>query len=388
MATRVTAAGEAIAAPRERAAATDRIVAIDALRGAALILMALDHANFFVGAGLQAESYGGQPVSLQSPAYWLSGLLTNLASPIFFLLGGYSLALYAAGQRRKGNPDSATTRYMLIRAAVILALDLTLCSLFWRGSTPYVHVLTAMAASMAILSALRRLPGAAVAGVALAVLLAHQALVGWMAGPLAEGAAQPFWQAFWLTYSYDTRPALGFAVLGWGPLMWLGYALGQLQGRPALARPRTWLLAGIGLLGLWLGLRLAGGFGDLGPFGQVGASPAHLLVMSKAPPSLTYFVFNLGLAALLLAGFYAWPRLLEGGPMRPLVVVGQVSLFFYVAHIVVYHLVSRLFELAILPGPRIVWGYLAWGLGLAALLPLSAWYRTLRRRHRRFLSYL
>lgn len=388
MAAQATSISEAVALPRERAAGAGRIVVIDALRGAALLLMALDHASFFVGAGLQAESYGGQPVALQSAPYWLSGLLTNLASPIFFLLGGYSLALYGAAQRRKGNSEWATTRYMLVRAAVILALDLTICSAFWRGDAPYAHVLTALAASMVILSVLCLLPAAALAGVAVTILLIHQALIGSMAGVLAAGAPQPFWQAFWLTYSYETVPPTHFAVLGWGPLMWLGYALGRLQGNPALRAPRTWALAGGGLLALWLGLRLAGGFGDLGAFGVIGSSPAHLLVMSKAPPSLAFFAFNLGIAALLLAGFYAWPGLTSNGPLRWLVLVGQVSLFFYVTHIVIYNLVSQMLGLVSLPGPRIIWGYAAWVIGLAVLLPLGAWYREIRKRHPRVLRYL
>lgn len=388
MSTSITATDEPLARARSQAAASTRILAIDGLRGLALALMALDHGAFFVKAGLQAESYGGQPVALQSPAYWLSGLLTNLASPIFFLLGGYSLALYAAAQARKGRPASATTSYILIRAAVILVLDLTICNLFWRGATPYVHVLTAIAASMVILSVLRFLPARVLAGVALTTLLVHQALIGAMAESLAAGREQGFWQAFWLTYSYNTNPAIGFAVLGWGPLLWLGYALGQIQGRQALQQPRTWVVVGLGLLTLWLGLRLVGGFGDLGPFGQIGSTLGHALVMSKAPPSLAYFAFNLGIAALLLAGFYAWPRLLDGGPLRWLVLIGQVSLFFYVAHIVVYNLVAQLFDLVSLPGPRIIWGYLAWAAGLALLLPLSAWYRGMRKRYPAVLSYL
>lgn len=388
MATQATSLSETVAPTRAQAASASRIVAIDALRGVALLLMALDHASFFVGAGLQAESYGGQAVALQSAPYWLSGLLSNLASPIFFLLGGYSLALYAAGKRRKGNPEWATSRYMLLRAAVILALDLTICSYFWRGDAPYAHVLTALAAAMALLSLLRLLPPTALAGVALATLLVHQAIVGSMAGPLAAGAPQPFWQAFWLTYSYETLPPAHFAVLGWGPLMWLGYALGQLQGRPAMRRPRTWIGIGLGLLGLWLGLRLAGGFGDLGPFGAVGSGPAHFLVMSKAPPSLAYFAFNLGLAALLLAGLYAWPQLSDGGSLRWLVLIGQVSLFFYVAHIVIYNLVAQFMGLFELPGPRIIWGYSAWLIGLAVLLPLANWYRGVRKRYPRVLGYL
>lgn len=388
MASGVTVADTSIALPRERAASTRRIVAIDALRGVALLLMALDHASFFVGAGLQAESYGGQPVTLQSAPYWMSGLLTNLASPIFFLLGGYSLALYAAAQRRKGRPEHATTRYILIRAGLILALDLTICNLFWRGATPYVHVLTAIAATMALLSLLRFLPPLVLTGISLTVLGLHQVAIGSLAGALAAGAPQPFWQAFWLTYSYDTRPALGFAVLGWGPLLWLGYAIGTLQGRAALRRPRTWAAAGISLLGVWLALRLAGGFGDLGAFGAVGDSAAHFLVMSKAPPSLAFFAFNLGIAALLLAGFYAWPGLTSNGPLRWLALVGQVSLFFYVLHIVIYNLISQMLGLVSLPGPRIIWGYTAWLIGLAVLLPLGAWYREIRKRHPHVLGYL
>ena len=388
MASGVTIADKSIALPRERAASTGRIVAIDALRGVALLLMALDHASFFVGAGLQAESYGGQPVTLQSAPYWVSGLLTNLASPIFFLLGGYSLALYAAAQQRKGHSEYATTRYILIRAALILALDLTICNLFWRGDRPYVHVLTAIAATMALLSLLRFLPPLVLAGISLTVLGLHQIAIGALADALAAGAPQPFWQAFWLTYSYDTHPALGFAVLGWGPLLWLGYAIGTLQGRPALRRPRTWAAGGVGLLGCWLALRLAGGFGDLGAFGAVGSSAAHFLVMSKAPPSLAFFAFNLGIAALLLAGFYAWPGLTNNGPLRWLVLVGQVSLFFYVMHIVIYNLLSQTLGLISLPGPRIIWGYAAWLIGLAVLLPLGAWYRGIRKRYPHVLGYL
>lgn len=388
MATQATSITEAAAPARVAVAGASRVLAIDALRGVALLLMALDHASFFVGAGLQAESYGGQPVVLQSAPYWMSGLLTNLASPIFFLLGGYSLALYAAGQARKGNSAWATSRFMLIRAAVILTLDLTICAWFWRGDAPYVHVLTALAAGMALLSALRFLPAGVLAGVAGATLLAHQALIGAVAGPLAAGASQPFWQAFWLTYSYDTRPAIGFAVLGWAPLMWLGYALGRFHGHPALSRPRTWVFVGGALLTCWFGLRLLGGFGDLGAYGAVGGTPAHFLVMSKAPPSLSYFAFNLGMAALLLAGFYAWPRLIDGGLLQRLVLVGQVSLFFYVGHIVIYNLIAHLFDLFSLPGPRIVWGYAAWLSGLAILLPLAGWYRGVRKRYPQVLRYL
>ncbi len=370
-------------------ASSERIVAIDTLRGVALILMALDHSAFFIGAGLQAESYGGQMVTLQSPAYWLSGLLTNLASPIFFCLGGYSLALYAAAQHRRGRPAQDTTRFILIRALVILILDLTICAWFWRGATPYVHVLTSIAAAMIVLAGLRQFLTSQQIGIAAVItLLLHQLWIGGLAPELMNNTPQPFWQAFWLTYSYETQPAIGFAVLGWGPLLWLGYAVGHHHHQTSLQQPQRWLQIGAGLLIGWCILRIIGGFGDLGSFGTIGSTPAHILVMSKAPPSLSYFAFNLGIAAFILAAAYARPNILSSGSLRWLPMVGQVSLFFYVTHIIVYHFIALVMNQFPLYGPRIIWGYLAWVSGLIILIPLGFWYRRQRKRYPQVLRYL
>ncbi len=389
MATQVSRVSAAVAVPRDQARAQGRILAIDALRGVALVLMALAHASFFMGAGLQAESYGGQPVFLQGPAYWGSALITHLASPIFWLLSGVSLALLEAGQRRKQLPESAITRFMLIRAGIILALDLTVCSIFWLGKTPYVHVLTTMAISMALLSVARLLPERVLLALTLVVLVAYQGYLSLIAPQLAANVPQSLLQALWLTYSYNTTPAIGFPVVGWGVLMWLGFWLGRRQGLPQLQRPLTWVAIAGGLLGLWLLLRLLGGYGDLGHFGQVGSSWVHFLVMSKAPPSLSYLAFNLGIAALILAAFHARVAWLERFPGQWLVMVGQVSLFFYVAHIIVYNLVAQVLLQMPLPGPRIIWGYVAWLLGMGVLLLLGYHYRKLRKRHpQSFLRYL
>jgi uncharacterized membrane protein len=373
---------------REQVRTRSRILAMDALRGIALLLMALDHASFFVGAGLQAESYGGLPVTLQSIAYWGSGLLTNLASPIFWLLSGISLALFEAGRQRKGASDWSITRFMLIRAAIVLILDLTICNVFWMGQTPYVHVLTTMAVSIAILSVARLLPTQVLFGLTVAILLVYQAFLGWITPQLAAEQTQGFTQAFWLTYSYDTRPAIGFPVLGWGVLMWLGFVLGRHQSRAWVQRPMTWIALGTGLLALWLGLRLIGGYGDLGAF-AAGNHWSQFLIMSKAPPSLTYLLFNLGFAALILAAFYARQAWLERYPFHWLVVVGQVSLFFYVAHIVVYNLIAHVVNALPLPGPRVIWGYGTWAAGVGILLLLGHTYRRVRLRYpRSLLRYL
>ncbi|NJN16877.1 MAG: succinyl transferase OpgC [Oscillochloris sp.] len=362
---------------RSNTGSLSRVLVVDALRGLALLAMALDHAAFFIGTGLQAESYGGAAVNLQSFPYWFSGLITNLAAPIFWLLSGVSLALYEAGRRRRGDDESAISRFMLIRAAVILVLDLTVCAIAWRGDYPYVHVLTTMAITMAILALLRYLPTGAILAIGLGTLLGYQ---GWLmlVGPtMAE--ATTLGPAIWLGFSYVTVPAIGFSVLGWGPLMVLGFVIGRKRNNGARPNPQLLLHAGLALLGFALCLRLIGGYGDFGPFGQIGDSAAHWLIMSKAPPSLSFFAFNLGLAALIAAFASLRPALLERAPLNWLALVGQTSLGFYVAHLWVYHLVAALVEPLNLPIIALAKGYLVFALGLLLLLPICLGYRRLRK---------
>lgn len=372
-----------------RSSSAQRITAIDALRGTALVLMALTHAAFFIGVGMQAESYGGQPVFLQSLVYVFSGLLTTLASPIFFFLAGTSLALLEASQLRRGASQASITRFMVIRAVVILVLDLTICNWFWLGKTPYIHVLTSIALSMLPLSIARSMPTRAIFIVALVTLLVYQGMLLVLEPQLLANTPQSLLQALFLTYSYETRPAVGFPLLGWAPILWLGFVLGRSVAQPTFQHPQRWLLLGLGLLASWLVLRLFGGYGDLGAM-RPGASLIEFVVMSKAPPSLTYLTFKLGIAALIMAGLVAWPWLTQQGPLRFLVIIGQASLFFYVAHILVYHILARLFLSLPLPAlPGIVYGYAIWLVGLILLIGLTWQYRNLRRRYpQSFLRYL
>lgn len=364
-----------------QSASLSRISAIDALRGVALTLMALTHAAFFIGVGMQAESYGGQRVFLQSPPYWLTGLLTTLASPIFFCLAGVSLALLEQSRRRKGASHWTVSRFMLARAGVIMLLDLTICAWLWMGKMPYIHVLTAIGLGMIILAGLRLLPTRAILAVAIVTLLVHQGIIEALRPQLEAGAPQSLLQALFFTYSYDTNPPVGFPVLGWGPVMWLGFVLGRSLNRPALRQSHTWVWIGGGLLALWLALRLVGGYGDLGAY-RAGDPLSHFLVMSKAPPSLSYLAFKLGIAALIYAGLIAFPTIIETGPLRVLTLIGQTSLCFYVMHIVIYHVLAQLFFLFDVPAlPGIVYGYALWMLGMTLLIPLCERYRMLRKQY-------
>ncbi|HRF48958.1 MAG TPA: acyltransferase family protein [Anaerolineales bacterium] len=374
------------ATTQQGASTRARITALDALRGVALILMGLVHVAAFVRANVQAETYGGEPAVLQSWPYWLTALFTTVAAPVFWTLSGVSVALLEASRRRAGETEGDITRFLVIRAGLLLLLDLTIADWAWTGGGPYTHILLSLGLSLIVLSLARRLPPMVLGGALAVIVIGYQLALPWIAAHLSQ-TPDPL-LALFLGYRTHPWPALEFSLLGWGPLMGIGYLLGRYIDRPVFRRPRTWLAAGAGLLAIAFGLRALGGFGDLVPF-----SPeqgwVHFVVMSKTPPSLTYFTFKLGLASLVLAALVARAEWLVRAPASWLVMCGQASLFFFVMHIVVYNLVSQGVLALNLPGPGIIRVYLAWALGLVVLVPLTTWYRGVRRANpRSLLRYL
>lgn len=363
-----------------------RLLGIDALRGLAIVVMALDHAAASVLVSLQAESYGGLTPQLGNWPSWVLGLFTNLASPTFWFLAGVSMTLYAQGRRKKGDSNWDVTRFFLIRAGVLAALDLSIAWLAWRGGTPYTHVLLSIGLSIAVVSLLRLLPAAVLAVVGVAWLVVYQLALPGLATQLNQGV--DYWQALLLYFSYTTFPATEFSILGWGSLIALGCAFGGVVRRPWLQTPRNWVRVGAGLLTLCAVLRVWGGFGDLWRY-DASLPPYYWLVMNKTPPSLTFLLFNLGIAAWVYALFLSRERWLSVRPLAWLVTMGQVSLFAFVVHLVLYGLLGRLVGLSPVQGPGVVRALAVWLLGLAILIPLCTWYRAYRRaRPHTLLRYL
>jgi uncharacterized membrane protein len=314
-----------------------RLLGIDALRGLAIVVMALDHAAAAVLVSLQAESYGGLTPQLGNWPSWVLGLFTNLASPTFWFLAGVSMTLYAQGRLRKGDSNWDVTRFFLIRAGVLVVLDLTIAWLAWRGGTPYTHVLLSIGVSIALVSLLRLLPTVAVAVVGFAWLMAYQLALPGLAAQFNQGVG--YWQALLVYFSYETFPATEFSILGWGSLIALGCAFGTVVRKPWLRSPRNWVLVGAALLALFALLRVWGGFGDLWRY-DASLPPYYWIVLNKTPPSLTFLLFNLGLAAWVYALFLSRESWLQARPFTWLVTLGQVSLFAFVVHLVLYGLLG------------------------------------------------
>jgi hypothetical protein len=152
----------------------------------------------------------------------------------------------------------------------------------------------------------------------------------------------------------------------------------MLFGHWLLDKPETAYLraawGGIIFMGLFLILRVAGGFGNIRP--RVDGTWIDFLSLVKYPPSLTFTFFsmgiNLGLLFLLSRAKGAVVNLLQ-----PLVVLGQAPLFFYVTHLFLYLVMGMLFT----PGGTNLSAMLPfWFLGLVILYPGTRWYASFKRR--------
>jgi uncharacterized membrane protein len=359
------------------ATTTTRIVTLDAWRGIALALMGLAHIGNFLQANVGAATFLGAQAEITSWPGFAVGLVTKVAAPTFWLLAGVSVALLEASRRRAGVSQKAITQFLLIRSLILIVVDLALCSLFWADSEGNVHVLLSLGVSLAFLSVLRLLPLRWIAVVTAAVFLGYQLFLVNM--PTPTPAPPNYLSQLFAVPNYTVWPSIEFPVLNWGGIMLAGYLLGRQVSSTWLRRSRSWVLIGFGLLLTWLVFRLLGGFGDYVPY--VSGTPwYYFFVMSKAPLSLTFLSFFLGCSFLLVAALMALGARFEQHPAgQCLIVLGQVSLFVYVAHLAVYSTVGAVLKSIHLAVPVFVQLVAGWVLGLAVLIPAAYAYRRFKK---------
>lgn len=368
-----------------------RDTSIDLLRGAVMLLMALDHARHFFHDG-------ADPTDLATTTYplFFTRWVTHFCAPVFVLLAGVSAWL-------SGRAMSArqATWLLLTRGLWLVALELSLVRFGWLFNVNYrftfVQVIWALGWSMVALAALARL-GPRVAGVVgVAMVAAHNLADGVHARDL--GALSWLWHV--LHEPGRLRPAEGLTVyiayplVPWVGVMAAGYGLGAwLDADPSAKRARL-LRLGAGLTLAFVALRTLNRYGDPSRWTaqpRLGFTALSWLDCTKYPPSLLYLLMTLGPALI------AWGVAVGRPPRREslLVTIGRVPLFYYVIHLPLLHLMAGLWlfarggaaavaaAAAARRGPGVpLWGvYIAWAVALALLWPACRWFDALKARNR------
>ena len=382
----------------------ERLHGIDALRGAVMVLMALDHVrDFYAGVGNPTD------LSTATPSIFLTRWITHFCAPVFVFLAGTSAWLYAA----RGRTKRELSTFLWTRGLWLIVLELTVVWYAWMMTLDipilFLQVIAAIGVSMIVLAGLVFLPGAAIVAVGAVLVLGHNALDPIEAQALSAPGLWRFLHedgGFALLPGANGLPGLFvvYPVLPWIGVMALGYSFGAVTRLERARRRRLVAGLGIALTLAFVALRWANAYGNPAAWSTHETplvTALSFLNCEKYPPSLAFLLMTLGPALVLLALLDREPGRLG----RVFVTFGRVPLFFYVAHLYLAHGTAQLFHLAVngeafsaiqyafqgREGPTLeLWGvYVAWGLVVLALYPPCLWYAGVKARSRSvLLSYL
>jgi uncharacterized membrane protein len=354
-----------------------RLPAIDFVRGVVMVLMTLDHSSGAFNAGrLMADGAATfSPDLVFDPLQFVIRWVTHLCAPTFVFLSGASLALSVTRRRQAGAESSQIDRDMLIRGALLIAIEVAWMGWMWRLGPPLqLGVLYAIGVSMIGLIVLRRLPPGVVAGLGVAILAGGEALASLIdpTAPLATAVLTGGPVGSSLYFLYPFLPWTGFMLVGW--------AVGIRIAGPGM-RVRDWAALAVIALATFAVVRGFNGYGNFHVLRRDGAwngawngAWIEWLHVSKYPPGLAYAGLELGIAFALLAGVWRWAR-----PWGPLVLLGQTALFYYAVH--AHLLKGTALALGVYRREGVAATLIAWAVALIVLYPACRWYLGVKRRH-------
>lgn len=355
--------------------ASTRLLALDIVRGYAMLLMLISHSSWWLADLDYGVAYGWDNMiapSISLPDS-LPGFILQLATPAFFLLGGFSIALFAASRQCKGWNEWQITRFLLIRGLLLIGLDLTVMNL--SLSEPYythhLSVLTGMGICVILMSLLRRLNWQVLIGFTVIVLLGTQIYYLSLTAAHEWPREESLLRAVLLAPSVeDVTWKTQFPALAWLPVVLLGFITGSRvvkDGNP-LGKLSLWL--GVGCLILFTGSMLVGDINSL--------YPGNPLIFGKHPPDMDYIFLYTGLTFLLIA-LHSSVECVTIPPFRIPVVLGQAALFFYLIHIRLIEVISPAFaHLPLMPLERSLLIVIT---VLPILVVLCLRYRVYKRQH-------
>src|SRR2546426_10160779 len=102
-----------------------RIESLDIIRGAVMLLMAIDHVRV----------YSGLPAGGPTPGIFFTRWITHFCAPAFVFLAGTGAFLHG----RKLGDKRALARYLATRGLILVLLELTVIRLAWTVNFDYVH---------------------------------------------------------------------------------------------------------------------------------------------------------------------------------------------------------------------------------------------------------
>ncbi|TDE14599.1 DUF1624 domain-containing protein [Dyadobacter psychrotolerans] len=389
---------------------TSRIKSIDTIRGAIMIIMALDHVREF----FLITAFTQNPVDPQTttPILFFTRWITHYCAPSFMLLSGISA--YLAGSKRSA---TETSLFLIKRGFWIVLIEVTLMTFILSFDISYkfilLNVLWALGCCMIVTGIFVRFFSAkAVLVFGLVLILGHNVFDFIKVTPnsVLDIILNIFFTAAGKFYPVGGRTiAVFYVILPWAGVMMSGYGLGKLYDKDfdAGKRKKILLLAGLSATLIFIVLRFANGYGDPALWTTQKESWRTVLSffnVSKYPPSLLFTLMTVGPVLILLSFTDSTSNRLT----KFLSVYGKVPFFYFIVHFSLIHVLSAITVLltgytwkqATDPelffkfrpfdfGFELGWVYLIWIAIVLSLYFPCKWYGKYKTEHKAWwLSYL
>ena len=377
-----------------------RIDGLDVLRGIVMLLMALDHTRDYLLTN--SDAFDITDPAKSNLVLYFTRWVSNFCAPTFVLLAGLGPWF-----RRARSTPGDLSKFLVTRGLWLIFLEVTIVGtgFSFHPGLLIPQVIWVIGASMILLAVFTRAPTWIVLVLGVAVIVLHNLLDP--IDPKTLGAwALPFEALYSGPTPFKWGPFNGvllYSLIGWTGIMFLGYGLGPIFKLSRARRDRVLTLLGLGMVALFVALRLINHYGDPIPYvhqPNAAREAMAFLRVNKYPPSLAFTLVTLGPMLVLLPWLDRW----KGMAMEVLRTFGRVPLFFYVLHIYLIHGLSAAVGMAHgLPfsaytdlfnrpkdmGFSLPVVYLIWIGVVAALYPLCRWFEGVRQRRKDWwLSYL
>lgn len=317
-----------------------RVASVDLIRGAVMVLMAIDHVRV----------YSGLPAGGPEPGIFFTRWITHFCAPAFIFLAGTSAFFY-------GRKHADLSRFFFTRGLWLVLLELTFLRVAWTFNFDFANynlagVIWVIGWCMILMAGLTKLPVAVVGVIGVVIIGMHNLMDAHMGDLIASfsgGARDALWSILYVGFFAgpiaiaENAPSIIvlYSIVPWIGVVAAGYAFGRVLTFEPARRNRMCLQVGLGAIALFLVLRGFNVYGDPRPWtsmvdGSNGPPMPALLAFlntAKYPASLLFLLMTLGPMIALIP----WLERARGAPVPWITVFGRVPFFFYMLHIPLIH---------------------------------------------------
>lgn len=320
-----------------------RLYHIDILRGLIIIFMILDHAMVYC-----SEYFVTDPMTIADtePNVFFSRFVSHFCAPLFIFLAGLSAAL----TERRFEDKRAFATSLITRGLVLIFLEFTIISWSWSFNPTfpmlYAQVIWGIGWGFIFLGLMRLVGVKLVLVGGIVIVLGHNLFDSvqfedatwqhyiWSVLHQKNVLALPF--DFKVRTTYPVLPIIG--------LMAVGYSLGRYYVGKQFSQQteKQALYLGISFLvsyGILRGFNLYGDPGDFQVYDSTLLTVMSFLNPTKYPLSLQFMLLTLGIGLISLFGFKQLKPTFSSNFLQ---VLGKTSMFSYIVHLYLLHLISWL----------------------------------------------